>query len=43
VIEDDANGDTVAYLTKKIDLLTLYIIQAPPTMSFKEWENGQGG
>ena len=42
-LDQDLNGDSVEYITKKIKRLTHYIQQAPPTMSYKEWENGQGG
>lgn len=42
-LDEDLNGDSVEYITKKIKRLTLYITQAPPMMTFKQWENGQGG
>jgi hypothetical protein len=42
-LDEDLNGDSIEYITKKIKRLTLYIQQAPPTMSFKQWESGQGG
>jgi hypothetical protein len=40
MMEEDLNGDSIHYLTKKIELLTEYIQGASPKMSFKQWEDG---
>jgi hypothetical protein len=42
-LDEDLNGDSIRYITEKIKRLTRYIQQAPPTMTYKDWENGQGG
>jgi len=39
-MDEDLNGDSIAYLSRKVDLLKDYIEGASPKMSFKEWQDG---